>query len=187
MKFFFGLLVALTSNTLWAKSDGRDNLTLTPIIGFERIQKFQPTAHMKTRGIIGVGAVYKFPVVSAEAEFTHASDTSNDVTTNTSYKDEDDKIKLGLRGNADLGPYLSSYLRGGAQAKQSTQTRSVSGLASTTSKTTKVNPYVGTGLAIHLMQYLSISADVTAVYVPSSDPALSDYELQPSLGLTIRF
>lgn len=184
-KYLLSLLI-LTSHSLWARSES-NKLNIIPIVGFERVQKFQPTPHMKTRGIVGVGAVYTLPVLSLEAEFTHAQDTSNDVTTNTSYKDEDDKLKLGVRGDADLSAYFSTYLRGGAQAKQLKQTRTVAGATSTTTKTTKVNPYVGTGLSIQFLQYLSVTADVTAIYTPTSEDALSDFEYQPSLGLTIRF
>jgi len=176
----------LTSTSLWARSES-DNLKITPIIGFERVQRFTPTPHMKTRGIIGIGAVYKLPVGAAEAEYTHGQDTSSDATTSTSYKESDDKVKLGLRGTADLGSFLSTYLRGGAQAKKSETTTTTSSGTSTKTSVTKVNPYVGTGLGFHLLQFLTLNADVTAVYVPTSTPGLSDYEIQPSLGLSIRF
>lgn len=179
-------LVLLATTSAWARSE-RDNLKITPIIGFERVQRFTPTPHMKTRGIFGVGAVYSLPAGAAEAEYTHGQDTSNDVTTNTSYKQSDDKVKLGLRGSADLGPYLSTYLRGGAQAKKTEVTTTTSTGTSTKNSTTKVNPYVGTGIGLHLLQFFTLSADITAVYTPTSTPGLSDYEIQPSLGLSIRF
>jgi len=178
--------VLLTSTSLWARSE-RENLKITPIIGFERVQRFTPTPHMKTRGIFGVGAVYSLGVGALEAEYTHGQDTSNDVTSNTSYKQSDDKVKLGLRGTADLGSFLSTYLRGGAQAKKTETTATTSSGTSTKTSVTKVNPYIGTGLGFHLLQFLTLNADVTAVYVPTSTPGLSDYEIQPSLGLSIRF
>ncbi len=180
------VVLILSSTSLWARSES-DNLKITPIIGFERVQRFTPSPHMKTRGIFGVGAVYKLPVGAVEAEYTHGQDTSNDVTNNTSYKESDDKVKLGLRGTASLGSFLSTYLRGGAQAKKSETTATTASGTSTKTSVTKVNPYVGTGLGFHLLQFLTLNADVTAVYVPTSTPGLSDYEIQPSLGLSIRF
>lgn len=186
---FFKLSVTLMSLTIatpvFARSSGGDNLTISPIIGVERVQKFEPTATMKTRTIFGARALYKLPVAAAEAEYTHGQDSSYDATTTTSYKDVADKVKLGLRGSFSMGSYLSSYLRGGAQAKQSKLTKTVDGASSTTNTTTKVNPYVGTGLAIHLFQAFSLNADVTAVYTPTATPGLSDYEIQPSIGFSI--
>lgn len=184
-KLIVALFVITTSNHLFAKSGSSNNLSITPIVGFERIQKFQPTPTMKTRTIFGATAIYKLPIAAAEAEYTHGQDTSNDVATSTSYKDVADKLKLGLRGEFGMGGFLSSYLRGGAQGKQTKLTRTVSGASSTTSTTTKVNPYVGTGIAIHLLQAFSLNADVTAVYVPTSTAGLSDYEIQPSIGFTL--
>lgn len=179
-----GAMIATSFSLVAAE---RDNLKITPIVGFERVQRFTPTPHMKTRGIIGVGAVYKLPVGAAEAEYTHGEDISKEVSSGTSYEQSDDKVKLGLRGTASLGSFLSTYLRGGAQAKKSQVTSTTTSGTTTKNSTTKVNPYVGTGLNFHLLQFVSLNADVTAVYTPTSTPGLSDYEIQPSLGLSIRF
>ena len=185
--YLIALLLALTSLTANAKGSGTDNLSISPIIGFERIQKFVPTPTMKTRMIYGAQLLYKLPVTTAELEYTHAQDTSNEAITNTSYQDVEDKVKIGLRGNADLGAYFSTYLRGGAQLRQNKHTQTTITGVSTSSNTSKVNPYIGSGLAIHVMQYFSLSADITMVYVPTSDAALSPYEIQPSLGLSVGF
>lgn len=184
-KNIFLLVMLFSSATAFARNSGASNFSLSPIIGFERVQKFQPTPTMKTRAIFGAEAIYKLPVAALEAEYTHGQDSSLDSTTNTNYKDVDDKLKLGLRGGFEMGPYLSSYLRGGAQAKQSKQTRTTSSGTSTSSTLTKVNPYVGTGLAIHLFNAFTLSADATAVYTPTKTPGLSDYEIQPSIGFGI--
>jgi hypothetical protein len=185
----FKLVVVLFSltvtNVLFAKSSRDEKLVITPIIGLERIQKLQPTVSMKTRTVFGARATYKLPITSAEAEYTHGQDSSYDAITTTTYKDVGDKIKLGLVGSASLGEYLTTFLRGGAQAGQTTLTKTVSGASSISTTTTKVNPYLGTGLSIHLMQVFSLTADVTAVYKPTSTPGLSDYEITPSLGFSL--
>lgn len=185
LKLIFFLIVVSASSVVFAKSGNSNNLSITPIVGLERVQKLLPTPTMKTRVILGATAIYKLPITAIEAEYTHGQDTSTDAATNTSYKDEADKLKLGLRGQFDMGTILSSYLRGGAQLKKSKTTRTVSGATSTTSTTTKVNPYAGTGLAIHFGQFFSLNADITAVYTPTSTAGLKDYELQPSIGFTI--
>jgi hypothetical protein len=185
---FFVLLVLLSVGAhAKGTSNSNKNLSITPIIGVERVQKIVPTPTMKTRLIYGAQVLYKLPITTAEMEFTHAQDTSTDLTSGTGYKDVEDKVKLGLRGNFEIASFLSAYLRGGAQARQNKNTQTTLAKVVTSSTKSKVNPYVGTGLAIHVMQYFSLSADLTAVYVPTTNPALSPYELQPSLGVSMGF
>lgn len=184
MKIIALLLLVLSTQAFSAEKGG---LSVMPIIGLERVQKFQPTPRMKTRGIFGVRLLYGLPISTLEAEYTHAQDTSSDVVTSTSYKDVEDKLRLGLRGNFGLGSFLNAHLRGGAQGRKNEQTKIVSNTTTTKSTSSKVQPYIGTGLELKLMQVLSVSADVLMTYTPSDDPNLKDYELQPSLGLVLRF
>lgn len=185
MKILF-VMAAVLPATLFAAST-TDRLSITPIIGLERVQKFQPTTSMKTRAIYGARLIYKFPISALETEYTHAQDTSSDATTNTSYKDSEDKLRVGLRGGFTLTNFMSSYLRGGAQYRKNTQTKTVGTASSTEDTSSKVQPYVGTGIDITLGRFLSISADVLATYTPTDDPNLKDYELQPSVGLNLKF
>jgi hypothetical protein len=179
------IIVLLSLNLGATEVSGR--LSITPIIGLESVQKFQPTAHMKTRAIYGARAIYRFPISALEAEYTHAQDTNNDSTTNTSYKDSEDKLRLGLRGSFMIATFLNSYIRGGAQYRKNEQTRTLSNAVTTTSSSSKVQPYIGTGIDIRVMKFFSINADILATYTPSSNPNLRDYELQPSIGLSLRF
>lgn len=160
-------------------------LTITPIVGVERVQKIYPTSRMETRTILGARAVYKFPISSLEVEYTHAED--DEVIGTTKYEDAEDKLRVGLRGSFNAGSFLGYYIRGGAQGRKNEHTETVNGLTSTSKKSSKVQPYVGTGLEIKLLQYFSLSADLLATYTPTDDPNLKDYELQPSLGLNLRF
>lgn len=180
-------MAAILPATLFAASSTSDRLSITPIIGLERVQKFQPTPSMKTRAIYGARLIYKFPISALETEYTHAQDTSSDTVNDISYKDSEDKIRLGLRGGFTLTNFMSSYLRGGAQYRKNTQTRTVGGASSTEESSSKVQPYVGTGIDITLGRFVSISADLLATFTPTDDPNLKDYELQPSVGLNLRF
>jgi len=166
---------------------GKENLIITPIVGFEKVQRIEPTPSMKSRTVLGVNAVYKLPISAIEAEYTHGQDDSTALATNTTYKYVDDKLKVGLRGGFDLASFLNWYIRGGMQAKQSKVTRTVGTQTSTSETHTSTDPYVGTGLRISFMQYFSLNADITAVYTPSDNAALKDYELMPSLGFAVRF
>ena len=188
MKFLKSSLITLaliSSSSVWAKNSSGSNFSMTPIIGLERIQRFQPTPTMKTRTIIGLETLYKLPVAAIEAGVTYGEDSSYDSSITTNYKDADTKLKLGLRGAINEGAVFSSYLRGGAQLKQNKQSVTVTGSTTTTSNETKINPYLGSGLSIKLLNNISISADITAVYTPTSVPGLSDYEVQPSLGFIL--
>lgn len=186
MKKLLLVLTALFPLTILAE-DMKGKFSLTPIIGLERVQKFQPTPYMKTRAIYGARAIYKFPISALEAEYTHAQDTNNDLATSTSYKDSEDKLRLGLRGGFTLTNFMSSYLRGGAQYRKNEQTKTVNSITTTKDTSSKVQPYVGTGLVISISQYFALSADILATYTPTDDANLSDYELQPSLGINLRF
>ena len=183
MKMIF-IIAGIIPFNIFAAESG--NLSFTPIVGLERVQKFQPTPHMKTRTIFGARAIYKLPIAALEAEFTHAQDNTSDPTNNTSYKDSEDKLRLGLRGTSG-GVFVSTHLRGGAQARKNTQTKTVNNTTTTKDSVTKVQPYVGTGIEIRILQYFSLSADILATYTPTDDANLKDYELQPSLGINFRF
>jgi hypothetical protein len=186
IKIILALCLTIGMASTYASSE-RSNLSISPIIGFERVQQMLPTPTMKTRAIFGAQALYKLPVAALEAEYTHGQNTNDDAGTNTSYKYTDDKLKLGLRGGFGIGQFLSSHLSGGAQATQSKVTKTVNSTTSTSETTTKVNPYVGTGIAVHLLNTFTLSADITVVYKPTSTQGLSDFEYQPALGIGISF
>lgn len=185
MKKILVIAALLPLNVFAADVKGR--LSITPIVGLERVQKFQPTTHMDTRTIVGARAVYKFPISALEVEYTHAQDTTDDAATNSTYKDSEDKIRVGLRGGFTLGSFVSTYIRGGAQGRKNEQTHTINNSTTTKTTSSKVQPYVGTGIEIKIFQYVSVTADVLATYTPTNDPNLKDYELQPSLGLNLRF
>jgi hypothetical protein len=181
------LMIALIPCSLLAAADIRGRLSITPIVGIERVQKYYPTTHMKTRTIFGARALYRFPISALEVEYTHAQDTDSQASTNSTFKDSEDKLRVGLRGGFNIGPFLSSYLRGGAQYRKNEHTTVVNNTTTTTDKSTKVQPYVGTGLEIRIFTYVSATADILATYTPTDDPNLKDFELQPSVGINIKF
>ena len=184
MKKIILIFLSFSSFSLLAK--GTEGLSVTPIVGFERIQRTLPTPSMKTRTVVGARAIYRLPITSLEAEYTHGEDDATNSTTNTSYKFVDDKLRLGLRGDFNIASFLSWDLSGGLQAKQTKTTTTVSGSTSTSTTKTSTDPYVGTGVSLHLLNMFSLNADITAVYTPTDEPGLKDYELRPTLGFTIR-
>lgn len=161
------------------------NVTVTPIIGIERFQKFYPTPSMKLRTVYGARAVYKLPISSLEGEYTHGEDTTYYALENSTYKDVGDKVKLGLRGGIDFASFFTFSIRGGAEAAQNKITKSLNGVDSVLENKTQVNPYVGAGLSVNFMQVFSLNAEVTAVYKHNTTPGLSDYEITPVVGFTV--
>lgn len=175
------------SKNLFAAADIRGRLSVTPIIGVERVQKFYPTTHMKTRTIFGARAIYKFPISALEVEYTHGQDSESQASSNTTYKDSEDKLRVGLRGNLSLGSFVSTYLRGGAQLRKNEHTTTVNNTSTTTQNSSKVQPYIGSGIDFKVLTYFSLTADILATYTPTKDPNLKDFELQPSVGLSLKF
>lgn len=168
-------------------ANGSEYFSIVPIVGIERVQKLQPTVKMKTRGIFGVRLQSKTPILTFELEGTQAQDTEHDATTSTSYKDVESKIRLGVKGNITTSSIFDWYLRGGAQMRQNEQTKTVNAISTTVTKSSKVQPYAGTGFDIRLLQAFYLSGDVILTYTPTSQPNLNDYEIQPSLGFTMKF
>lgn len=186
MHFFKKIVLISIIFSVNAFAKGTDSkLVITPIVGLENVQKLEPTAMMKTRVIIGARAVYKLPIASAEGELTHAQDSST--SSNTTYKDETDKLKVGLRGTFSMTSFFSSHLSSGAQFRLTTLTKTVGSVNPVTTVTTtrKVNPYLGTGIAIHFFEVFSLVADLAVIYTPTKTPGLKDYELQPSIGCSV--
>ena len=128
MKILILALCLITHFKLEAASTN-EKLVITPIVGVERVQKFEPAIQMKTRAVFGLRAVYKLPIASLEGEITRGQDTSSELTNNTSYKDVEDKAKIGLRGSFEMGQFFSSYIRGGAQGRQNVQTKTINGVS----------------------------------------------------------
>jgi hypothetical protein len=86
---FISIIVLIVSSSFALGKEG-ENLSIKPIVGFERVQKLVPNPSMKTRLTYGIEALYKLPIGQAEAEVTKAQDDSIDlgVSPNASYKDE---------------------------------------------------------------------------------------------------
>lgn len=161
-------------------------LTISPIVGLETVQKFYPNSRMETRGVYGFNMLYEFSYLAIEGEYTKSSDSETDWTTNTTYKDEEDKFRLGLRGTFKIDTYLNWYLRGGAQATNEKMTITNNTTSTSEQKdTTKIQPYIGTGLTLRLFRAISLTGSVTATYTPTDDPNLKDFEIEPVISFNV--
>jgi hypothetical protein len=160
-------------------------VAVEPIVGYERIQKFVPTAHSKDRLIYGARARAGHPLLSAEAEYTRGTDSESFPTQNLSTEDTDDKLKLGIRSSVGLARFFAIQLRAGGQAKRNTHSETVDGVTTTTVGNIVYSPYAGLGLSAQLARNLELSGSLTAVF--NSFPDMSKNDYQTTLGLMVHF
>ena len=89
---FFLMIFSLIFQPLHAASHGSSSsISVTPLVGLERIQRLVPTASMKTRALLGVTVTYKLSIAMLEAQYTQGQDETTDSATQAVYKFEDKK------------------------------------------------------------------------------------------------
>ena len=182
MKIFLFLFLLTAS----AHAAQKASINLTPILGYEFVDKYTPTPHTHGRFIYGAVITVGYPLIALESQYTHGSDSETFLqplgftTTDTS-----DRIKLGLRSSYNLNRAVSGHLRGGAESNQ-TQHQEFLGGAQTVNQTTTVyHPYVGVGLGIWVTSWLQLNGEALGTIVNVND--LSQNEYETSVGVAFRF
>jgi hypothetical protein len=181
------LLVSLLgSSALIAPcAQARFGLTITPIIGYERVQKVLPEAHIKNRMVYGARATLGVPLLALEGQYTRGDDSESFPALSTTSRDITDKAKVGLRAGFG-GSIVRLIARGGVQAKQNHYIEKVNGIETTnTIQPITYKPYAGAGLDIRLSSKISFTADATAIFNKWPDMKQNDYET--TAGLNVRF
>lgn len=179
MKKFIFLLFVLV-NTSYA------DINLVPVVGMERVQKFEPKEYTSNRLYYGVRLVAGKPLLSFEAEVTQAKDdkTFNDLDRKTN--ENSTNGSLGIRSTFGQGP-MNFFLRmGGTARKSEIKTTVIStGTSTTEEPPIVINPYAGTGLSINFGNIFRLNAGLTAVFAGS--PRGSDIDYQATLGYSMSF
>ncbi len=168
-------------STMAASSKG--NLTIGPIVGYERVQKISPTPHTKDRLFYGIRAVYGPPLLSAEAEITQGKDTESFPERDLTIKETATSAMVGLRSNFLRTKFLTTYIRAGGHARKSEVETTEAGVTTTREPAVSVSPYAGAGLNINLMNKFTLNLGITAIF--TGKPKGSDSEYQTSLGFTV--
>lgn len=183
-------LILLTSLLLpslsFAQNFGRisrDNLTVEPIVGYERVQKIEPTARTTNRFYYGVRASYGIPLLSAEAEITRAEETERFYEEDLKIEETSTTLMLGVRSNFNHQGMIGAYLRAGGHARKSEIEKTQDGVKTSDDPAVRLSPYAGTGLNIRLARYFSLNAGVTVIF--TGEPKGSDKEYRTSLGFRI--
>lgn len=161
----------------------RRNLSISPVVGYERVQKIEPEPRTKNRLYYGIRANYGPSLFSLEAEVTQARDSE-------SFPDHDLQLKetattgmLGIRSSFVRGNFVNWYLRGGGHARKVEITQTQGGVTSEREPAIRVSPYAGTGLILKASTYFQLDAGVTVIF--TGRPSGSDREYRTSLGFSI--
>ena len=175
-------LILLLSLILFSYQS-KAEITIQPVVGYERVQKISPTPHTKDRAVFGARLIYGPPLFSFEAELTKANDTENFPDRNLIIKEDTTAAKLGVRSSFSF-PFVRWYLRAGGAARKSTITETRSGVVSERDPAIYVSPYAGTGLTVNIMGAFTADAGVTVVF--TGQPKGSDREYQTTLGFGVK-
>ena len=155
-----------------------------PIIGYEHVQKILPTAHSKNRLIYGARLTAGILLISAEAEYTHGTDTEDYPDQLLITKDTDEMVKIGLRSGFNMGSLLSLIGRGGVQAKRNFHEDVTNGVSSSIVSPITYKPYAGADFRANLSNKFSATAGVVVVFNDIND--MNQNEYQTTAGFEIR-
>lgn len=158
--------------------------TIQPIIGYETQRKPNPD-RTKVVFIYGVRVIAGYKILSAEGEYTHGTSDEALLSPPQNIKEVTDRYRLGVRSTYDIGTILSATLRGGAETMKRKVTTTVAGSTTTSDAASKVDPYGGLGLSIHLFQALSLVGEVVVTFRDFHDMKKND--VATTVGLEIHF
>jgi hypothetical protein len=188
-KLFLTTLLTLSITPSYAQSFSSDsgfkNLTIQPLVGYERVQKVTPTPRTKTRMFYGLRALYGVPHLSAELQVTRAKDDETLNNGDLRLKETATTGMLGIYSHFAHQSMLSVYLRAGGHARKSEIEKIEDGVSTTSDPAVRLSPYAGSGLIFKLAQYFSLTAGVTVIF--TGEPQGSDREYQTDLGFNIHF
>lgn len=182
MKVLIITILLIFSFNLWAQN--KDYFNISPIVGYERVQKFEPTPHTKSRLIYGLRASYGPPIFAAEAEVTRGSDDESFPDQDLTIEETATNAMLGLRSSFNISSALRWYIRGGGHARKREITRTQDGVTTEQDPAVYLSPYAGSGLNINLFNKLTLNAGITVIF--TGEPKGSDYEYQTTLGFGIK-
>jgi hypothetical protein len=177
------LLILVLCPPAYAEKIG---FTVEPIVGYERVQKFTPTAHTVDRLFYGARGSIGLALIAGEGEYTRGQDTENFTNPTLTIKESAEKFKVGARSSLGMTRLLSLIVRGGVQGVKSTVERTEAGVTTTAADPKfRYDPYAGLGFRFGLTPKMFFSASITAV-MPEF-PDMSKNEYQTSAGYQISF
>lgn len=177
------VFLAILSSTAGAAEYEGVSYTIEPIVGYAFERKDDPP---RAKRVLTYGArvIAGWRILSAELEYTQG-DSDELFTSGKRIEEKTERLRAGLRSTWALGSIVDWFLRGGGEAQKRERTTTISGVSTRTESPSRVYPYVGTGLAVHLGSALSLNASATATIKDTSD--LKQNEYSTSLGVSLNF
>ncbi len=158
-------------------------LRISPVIGYEQVQKNYPTPHTSNRLFYGLGVEVGPRAFSIEMQATQGKDSES--YSGIEIDETTTKLSLGLKSSMSASSFLNFYFRTGAQGKTSERVTTEAGVSTTEKSAFYVDPYVGTGVNIAVANALTMSVGLTAVF--TDYPNEGKIEYQTNLGFGLRF
>ena len=158
--------------------------SIEPIVGYDFQRKDNPT---RTKMVLsyGVRVIAGYKILSGEGEYTIGNSDELFSDTNTRIEEKTEKIRLGLRSTYTIGDLLDWYLRGGAEAQKKHTKTTLAGVLTENDSPSKVYPYVGSGVTIHVATQFALNASVLATIKDLNDMKKNEYST--SLGVQLNF
>jgi len=160
--FFLGLmLLGASAQAMTSFSRGGFDITVEPVLGYQ----FTHSGASSGTGMLIYGArvTAGSQLLSAEAEYTHGSNTTVTSNPEQTVKTDQDAAKLGLLSSPALTSWLNFLARAGGQASRQKVETIQSGVSSTDNGKWNIDPYAGVGLQGALGSQISLNAEVTYV------------------------
>src|SRR5690606_20393379 len=110
----------------------------------------------------GARVVAGYRLLSGEIEYTRGQSDANYPLTDLRIEETTERVRAGIRSTYDLGSILSFTGRGGAEIGRRNTESTTAGVTTKSESPTRVDPYVGAGIGIHLGKTLSLNAEALA-------------------------
>ena len=167
-----------------ALSTGGLSFSITPIVGYERVQEIVPKPHTKDRLTYGARATAGLPIISLEVEYTQGQSSedfrpSPDLMT----KDSAQNLKVGARTKIPLTSMIHAIGRAGVQATKDHHEETVGGVTTAVDQPIVYKPYAGVGFSVGLTPKIAATGEIVAVF--NKWPDMSQNNYQTTVGVVI--
>jgi hypothetical protein len=180
MGYFF--IVALMGSVAWsAHAQEGVRYTVEPIVSYELQRKSEPSPHTRMVLLYGARATAGYLVFSGELEYTQGESNETFTEPAINILERTHKVRAGVRSEHSFSKGVSSALRGGAEISQRRRTVTQAGSSQTSTVPTRVDPYLGGGIALTLVPKFAITFEGVVTFRDLKD--LSQNEYSTSLGV----
>lgn len=177
--FIFAVLIWCGARD--AQAQDRVRYTVEPVVSYELQRKSEPSPHTRMVLLYGARVTAGYRVFSGELEYTQGESNETFTEPVMNVLERTHKVRAGVRSEHSFSKGASSALRGGAEISQRKRTLTQSGASQTSTVPTRVDPYLGGGVALTLVPRFAITFEGVVTFRNLKD--LSQNEYSTSLGV----